>query len=526
MNFLSIKKEKFWAYLLAFYCACYLITSLFLAWGFTTDDAYISWYYARQLVDGKGLGWHESLPIVEGYSNFLWMMIASLVIKLNLPLVITMKSVSTFSLGAGLVFLYRLARLFFSPLLAMLPVFLFSHYQGVVWWTVSGLESAFYCALSILLIWQCAVALGYATVSENKVYQGKTSTVAWVITNVVLFLLALTRFEGLIWVIPVALFMLCQMRQNGLWQDTGMVCLWGSITLCCFVVPYLIYFIWRFSYFGHWIPNSYTCKAFTPGQFAVVDLDYLRVIFPLIIASLPYFLSNKDCRHLLLWVPSVLYGVLLWQANSVIAYFLRLFLGPFALFSLLPVLGVYQFSLYFKQAKIITTLVIIFLTFVFIPGNSTTLLKASVQDYQERNQNRFTIAKMFNAQAQSGATILLDDCGIIPYNTRADLRFIDSQCLNNAQFNQKPYKHNIRLYADYIQYQLKPDWVIANYYPLESHSDFLIELLKKNNFLADYKLIATLSSRRTLPGDPKNSEKIVDYMYYIYKRRPSKLEKY
>lgn len=98
--------------LIGIYCAYDLMVALYTAWDFTTDDAYISWYYARQLVSGKGLFWHVTLPPVEGYSNFLWLMIAALVIKLQLPLVSSMKVISCCSLGLALLFLYRLARLF------------------------------------------------------------------------------------------------------------------------------------------------------------------------------------------------------------------------------------------------------------------------------------------------------------------------------------------------------------------------------------------------------------------------------
>ena len=241
-NSLSSRKELWLAYFLAAYCAYYLIVSLSAAWGFTTDDAYISWFYARQLVQGKGLHWHEVLPQVEGYSNFLWVMLASLVIKLQWPLAVTMKWVSIFSLGLGLIFLYRLSRLFFSPLLAMLPVFLFSHYTGVAWWTVSGLESAFFCSLSLLLMWQCAAAFGYVALTEQQISPTRVSTGSWIITNLVLLLLSLTRFEGVVWAVPIAFFIFCQFRKYGL---RGFVSgyLWAIITFCCFVLPYAIYFL-------------------------------------------------------------------------------------------------------------------------------------------------------------------------------------------------------------------------------------------------------------------------------------------
>lgn len=519
----TLRKEQFYACLLGLYCVYYLFTSLSLAWDFTTDDAYISFIYARQFANGYGLHWHEALPLVEGYSSFLWVMIATLIMKLHMPLIVTLKYIATLSLTAGLFFLYRLARLFFTPLLAMLPIFIFSHYQGVAWWTVSGMESMLYCALSLLLIWQSAVALGYSNYSEGQRSPKNLCIRAWIITNITLFLLGLTRFEGVVWAIPVRVFLLCELRQvrvRDLFYESKTLYLWLGSTFFCFILPYVIYYVWRFNYFGHWIPNSYLCKALIIGQVGVLNLDYLEVIMPLIIASVPYCLAPKDCRHILLWLPSVLYALMLWQADPVVAYYLRLFLAPFALLTVLSVLGVNQFLHYFEyktwRLKIITCLTIIGLTLIFIPNNDTQNIQHLVQHYQERSQLRMITTKILNEQAATGATVLLNDCGQIPFNARPDIRFIDAQCLNNTELTEAPYKHNLRLYAEHLDKQVKPDWVIITYYPLRAHHyDFLTELLEEKHFFKHYQLIETLKSGVLVSG----GHKTIDYVYLIYKRK-------
>lgn len=525
-NSLSVRKELFLAVVLAIYCAFDLLTNLAANWGFTTDDAYISWVYARQLVNGNGLQWHLSLPRVEGYSNFLWIMIASLVLKLKLPIVLSIKMISCFSLGAGLFFLYRLGRLFLSPLLSMLPIFIFSHFIGVAWWTVSGLESMFYCSLSVLLVWQCSIAFGYQAVEKVQCNNQipRLSTSAWVTTNMVLLLLSLTRFEGVIWTIPVLLFTCCQLRScrdGTVHTESRRIYIWGMISFFCFLLPYTIYFIWRLNYFGSWIPNSYICKALTPGQFFVVDFDYLLIIIPLLVASLPYLFSFKDCRHCLLWVPSVLYVLLLWKANPVITHLLRLFLGPLALFSLLPVLGVTHFLNDFQQKmdpKIVTTGIIMFLTFIFIPGNSPQYLKALLRQYQERTQVRLTVVKILNTQAKKGDTVLFGDCGVVPFTVRDDIRFIDTDCINNSELTHKPYNNNLSLYAEHIANQVKPEWVITTYEPLEFQGNYLFVLLRKIRFFDAYQLVTTLESAWVYGDSPENSEKKIDYRYQVYKR--------
>lgn len=514
--------------LIAIYCAYDLMVALYTAWDFTTDDAYISWYYARQLVSGKGLFWHATLPPVEGYSNFLWLMIAALVIKLQLPLVSSMKVISCCSLGLALLFLYRLARLFCSPLLSILPVFLFSHYTGVTWWAVSGLETLFYCALSLALIWQCTLAFGYQTV-DDRPWPNRFSlysTTHWIITNMLLLLLSLTRFEGIVWIIPLAVFIGCQylsaQRELG-FKNHKRLFLWVSITFICFVLPYLAYFIWRLIYFSHWIPNSYRCKALAYGQFLAVDFDYFLFITPLLVLSVPYLLSaNKDCRHVLLWLPSVLYSLLLWKANPVVTYGLRLFLSPFALFSILPVLGLHQLIQYFKpfrwDSEYLAAVLMLFITWFFVPGNDLNHLSKSVAEYNERTQNRMTIADLLNRKAKRGDSVLLDDCGIIPFFSREDIRFIDAQCLNNSDLTQKPFKNDLSLYADYLNSKVKPDWVITNYYPMESRGDYLTDLLYEKHFFKNYHLISTLSSGFYLKKNQPQGKKMIDFVYQIFKR--------
>ena len=45
---------------------------------YTSDDAYISYRYARNLSDGVGLVWNPGQH-VEGYSNFLWVALLALI---------------------------------------------------------------------------------------------------------------------------------------------------------------------------------------------------------------------------------------------------------------------------------------------------------------------------------------------------------------------------------------------------------------------------------------------------------------
>lgn len=70
---------------------------LLIAWSnrFIQDDAFISFQYARNLADGRGLVWNRS-ERVDGYTNFLWTVLMAIPIKLGW-------SPIEFSMRAGLV---------------------------------------------------------------------------------------------------------------------------------------------------------------------------------------------------------------------------------------------------------------------------------------------------------------------------------------------------------------------------------------------------------------------------------------
>lgn len=534
------KKEQWLAILILSYCVYDLVHALLIAWNFTTDDAYISWFYATQLASGHGLIWHDSMPPIEGYSNFLWVLLSTLLIFLHIPVVIGMKMLSYCSVLASAIILYRIARLFVTPLLATLPVFIFSHYIGVSLWAASGLETLFYCALALLVTWTCCLACGYLPVTsheapcKNKISVRRQKK-AWLIMNISFFLLCLTRFEGPVWIIPISLFLFNHNQQktrqsfstqlgilyNALrtpHSEHKNIRQWANITLYCVIIPYLIYTVWRIYYFNHLIPNTYSCKS-TSEYYFIVDRDYLSLIAVWLPLSIPYFLFARDSRHWLLWGPSAVYLLLLWRADPIIAHFIRFFIPAFALLTLLPVLGVKEFIQRLmsnektKETNVIVATLILFLTCMFFPLDNTSPLRFKTTHYQKRTHNRILIAAFLNKNARPGDSVLLGDCGIIPFLTNHNIKFIDSLCLNNPKMLQLPYKHNNFLYADYlIQYE-KPDWVVVNQELMSRTKNDLFDILASKNFFKKYHMMFTLES-----GVSTTTEEKIDYRYTLYRR--------
>lgn len=492
--------------------------STYHIWPFTTDDAFISWRYAAHLIHGHGLRFNIDGVPVEGYSNFAWVMLSALIMKAGLPIASTLKWIGLLCFIASLKCLYCFSRTFLSPLFSTFPLLIYSHYLGVAVWMVSGLETSFYVALATFVSWQCALAVGYQSDSADHVYNPN----AWIMTSIGLLLLMLTRFDGVIWGLIVLLFMVCALyraKKPVSAHYRHMI----LVATCCVIIPYAIYFFIRMIYFGQLLPNSFLCKKVSNSNVFQLDADYLTLIWPFLLLSLPYFMGKKDCRQLLICLPSVIYFILLFQANPVIAYFNRLFLAAFCIFTVAPAIGIENFCDFFswdtsKKAWVSTFIVLLF-TACFIPSGANGGLEIFSKHYEERSRIRKTIALDLNQQVKLFQRVLIADCGVIPFFSREDIHFIDSLCLNNHMMTNRNYIASQTRYAHRIKNLIKPDWVVDTYYPQLGHGNDLNDELREMGFFKDYQLIKRYASHEFV----RNSSRILvpkeeDFVYRVYQR--------
>lgn len=125
-----------------------------MAWWFldsgvdAIDDAYISLRYARNLVRGEGLVFNPG-EFVQGYTNFLWVMVQALLLKLGLPAIPAGCALGGMA-GAAVVALTALwsSRRLAPGLVAaaVAPVLLVSN-LGLVMWSMRGLETGLFTLL-------------------------------------------------------------------------------------------------------------------------------------------------------------------------------------------------------------------------------------------------------------------------------------------------------------------------------------------------------------------------------------------
>lgn len=107
---------------------------------FVCDDAYISFQYARNLVEGHGLVWQPG-DRVEGYTNPLWTWVIAGAIALGFDPAASAMGLGLASLGVTLALCWRLARDMLAPLPALLAFGLVALNYSVWQFATSGLAT-------------------------------------------------------------------------------------------------------------------------------------------------------------------------------------------------------------------------------------------------------------------------------------------------------------------------------------------------------------------------------------------------
>lgn len=133
----------------------YLLHTLLFA-GWIVDDAGISFVYSRNLAAGHGLVSQPGLPPVEGYSNFLWVLLMAPFFPLRLfDPELTPKLVSMALTGGLFLWIHGALRRLdpAGGAAALVALGLTALNTSFTLWTVSGLENGLYAALIGLLFW-------------------------------------------------------------------------------------------------------------------------------------------------------------------------------------------------------------------------------------------------------------------------------------------------------------------------------------------------------------------------------------
>lgn len=494
---------------------------LYLAWGFTIDDAYITLRYAEHLVSHQGVVWNIGEPPHEGYSNFTYLLLATLFLKLNVPPMLGLKVFSVLMLGVGTVGLYHLSRLWLPRLYAMLPPLLLFCHPGQPLWGVSGLETPFYQALIIYgtYYFLCAFEASSLTkIKRNAVSSGLLLAIA-----------GLTRPEAPL-VLVSFLTVLSWLWLKGSVEPSHKPRL---IKLCryllsAFAFIYLPYFISRWWYFGKLFPNPVYCKAMNaPSGPFELDMLYLFVFLPLMIVALPYLKKASDLKNYFVIAPTIAYLLALYNADWIVGFLDRHFLAAFALVLPLYVKGMlHLFSheqLQLKppyQSYLIVGITLLFGWLFIHKDMSPSHIRLFANSAARGNQLRLDTARWLQQHVKHPQAVALGDCGLIPYVFKGTV--IDSYCLNSIDFGKAPILYSYQRFSQWLLNERKPEYIVliglaSNRRDLNTlyvpHTEKY--LLQSPLFKSRYNEVALFTTR----DDVTEATTSNYYQYAIYQRQ-------
>ena len=223
-----------------------------LSW-FLTDDAFVTFRYVRNLVEGHGLVFNVG-ERVEGYTNFLWALeLAAFrsVFGIRPEHASPWLSVA-YTAGTFVVLFLCAARLPAVPkrgLVQWMAVGLVcSSATFAVWTSGGGLETRQFTFFTVLAV--TLLVLGWA--NEKALAAASLSLAA----------AALTRPEGtLVAAVCIGWFAVQSAASRGRISVDFRKAAWLGAPFAAAVAAH---FLWRYAYYGEWLPNTYYAKHVGP----------------------------------------------------------------------------------------------------------------------------------------------------------------------------------------------------------------------------------------------------------------------
>jgi arabinofuranosyltransferase len=205
---------------------------------FEHDDAYISYRYAANWASGLGPVYNPG-ERVEGYSNFLFIVVLRACAKAGLDIVDSARFIGSLSHIALilLTFYFMTSVLARRWTVAIASAGAVAVHAALAAWALSGLETLPFSLLFFLAL--------TAFIRERR------SDTHHFLSGFLFGALSLLRADGFVPALATALFLLLRRRS---WRR-----------LATFLAPFILvigpYLLWRISYYGHPLPNSYYLKT-------------------------------------------------------------------------------------------------------------------------------------------------------------------------------------------------------------------------------------------------------------------------
>lgn len=457
-----------------------LLTLEYLFFNFTIDDAFIGFRYSENMANGYGTVFNIGEKPVEGYSNFLWIMIGAAFVKMGFSAMIASKFMGIFFSLINIPILYKLSyRMLGNKFYASLPPLLLSVIPAYAFWAVAGLETILYITLLLISV---------LFFLEKK----------YLLSSLFFVLLSLTRPEGAVVFAVLSLLMLYKNKTAKARLFSAGFVKW----IVVFAGIYVPYFIWRFLYFGYPLPNSFYFKSGVSSLSSIWwAYSFLAYIFPFAIFGVYGILKQKtsgEKKFLLALVALLVALTFLYKPIQGYPYRFLLPALPFILIfaadgikQFLQSLGQTDISFGRQSGNIRKYLALAVVVFLFIyPLVNAREYKAYADKFYngyERAHNK--LGKWLSENFNQTATLVMADIGAAPYY--AKMRTIDIVGVTDTYITHHAQEPG---YAKYILDQ-NPDIIVllsgsTNIFrPLWDYSD---KIYNDTDFQKNFTRIAVL----------------------------------
>ncbi len=249
----ELEKKNWWppGYIIA-QAVVFAVVALYCNRNFFEDDSFISLRFAKNLIEGKGLVWNAGVRL-EGYTNFLLIMLVSALGKLGIDLVTANRLVGFAAFGGTVWVMHHYMRAhtalrsYGESVASALALSLVVSSIPLLAWCFGGLEGdlmAFFVTLSLC---------NALRLIEGR---GKDREAGWL--GFGFALAACTRPEGALLFAFTGAFLAL------LWVTRWAPIRFRQLVIAanCFAIMYLPYTGWRIWYFGEFLPNTYYAKEY------------------------------------------------------------------------------------------------------------------------------------------------------------------------------------------------------------------------------------------------------------------------
>jgi tetratricopeptide (TPR) repeat protein len=389
---------------------------------FTQDDAFISYRYVKNFINGHGLVFNPG-ERVEGYTNFLWIIILSIFARLGLDMITVSKILGVAAGAVTLVLIYQISlnifrkkdwsqdtKFVFFPLFA--PLLLASN-SAFAYWSISGLETAFFVMTVLLSVYF------YFTNERLMIISSALST--------------FVRPEG------VLVFGLLILHKFFFKKDKLKNCLFSILGFILLLLPYLIFKIF---YYGNLLPNPFYAKTGFSLEYVKTGLAYFWLflrhygLWGLLYLIPIAFFKDLEVKGKLVLLLVYIYTLYIIVIGGDVLKAHRFFLPVLPFLYLLFSFALMKLSLMLKK-QVIPVFVVIgfsFLTF-FVPRNWIMSVRSAEIGLSSKMSK---YAQGLRQSFGTNFTLAMTTIGVISYLT--DAKVIDMLGLTDPYVAKHPEK--------------------------------------------------------------------------------------